>query len=276
MRVSATWSPEDVAHVRALHKRLGTSTYQRRVNVLNLAATWSPPSADLLWDVYVACMLTTGTRSGAGGPVAALYGDSAVGDSPLGLRAVTSMRHRKDDIALVLRKFRVRFPERKAVFIASTYADYVQDGRCTILDYSAPELVSARTDPARADSATRLRLERQAAAAMAWGDNSVAGIGPKQARHVLKQLGLARETIVLDSRLIAFLRERGEEAKGLPGQAVLGDRWGFEMVEDWFIELARAVGITPVELDTLLWEAGGTSIAENDDDDASGPPGSAR
>jgi thermostable 8-oxoguanine DNA glycosylase len=99
---------------------------------------------------------------------------------------------------------------------------------------------------------------------MSWGSNKIAGIGPKQARHILKQIGLGRETMVLDSRLMNYLWSRGEPSTSLPWVAVLGDRPGFEMVEGWFIELARLAGITPVELDTLLWEAGGESLEDED------------
>jgi thermostable 8-oxoguanine DNA glycosylase len=148
-----------------------------------------------------------------------------------------------------------RMWEKRGRWIAANFARFVEGDRCLLLERTAPDLVRARAGTPLTP-AEMLEVERRAVYALCEGQWKAAGVGPKQARHILKGVGLAAWTIPLDSRLMRFLWEVAESPDhALPWLPALGDEYTFRMVENWFCDLAAGVGITPVELDTLLWEA---------------------
>jgi len=83
----------------------------------------------------------------------------------------------------------------------------------------------------------------------AWLIENVKGLGPKEASHFLRNIGLGRELAILDSHILKNLARYGvieEVPKSLAGRK-------YYDIEEKMREFARQVGIPFDELDLLLW-----------------------
>jgi len=77
-----------------------------------------------------------------------------------------------------------------------------------------------------------------------------AGVGPKQASMILRNIGFCDDLAVLDSHLMRFMRLRGL----VNGQAVrVSTLNGYERVESRFLDCARKAGWPAAVFDIAVW-----------------------
>jgi N-glycosylase/DNA lyase len=124
---------------------------------------------------------------------------------------------------------RYGFPRTRSRALASTAAAFYADGG-TIKGWLA------RSPDSR--SARRGMVEK------------AAGIGPKQASMVLRNIGFCDRLAILDSHLMRFMRLRGI---GDPGPLRVSTLEGYEKAEHSFLNYARRSGWPPAVLDQAVW-----------------------
>jgi hypothetical protein len=101
--------------------------------------------------------------------------------------------------------------------------------------------------------ATREReLERETAD---WLDQTLKGFGPRQARHFLQLLGLARFEIPLDAALIRWLNQLG--VSPALSAAAISQRGYYLLVQDGVRQLCAASHVWPCQLHAMVLAAGG-------------------
>ncbi len=209
MKIIVQWSETDLAKVRELLNRFGSSNYQQDIRSRNLAHPWVRPSDDAVWDAHVQCMLTSMRRSSLDGPVNRVFGRLGCGESDVSIPQLQTTMNRAEHAQRFLRDNGFRMWQRRGRWIADNFARFMEGGRCLILDRACGELMEARTGT-QPSAAEIVAVERRAVYSLCQGRWKVAGLGPKQARHFLKNIGLGVWTIPLDSRLMRFLWERSE------------------------------------------------------------------
>lgn len=254
MRINAEWSQKDIETVKQLWTKHGQSNNQQWVCRFNLTYPWNRPSDATIWDTKVACVVSSVQPSGPNSSLAALFDTIGTTDFPLGLAQIAEASDPVAFISNTLRERGFRFGNRRASMIWANHERFVTSERCTILEATSQELITTRSGQSMANGDELLRQERAAAKEMMWGKKAkIIGMGPKQSRHLLKQVGLGSESVVIDSRLMRFLwsvLESPDEA----GPDKLNEEYTYRMVENWFRTLACQVGIAPIQLETLLWE----------------------
>jgi hypothetical protein len=82
-------------------------------------------------------------------------------------------------------------------------------------------------------------------------DDLLAGVGPKQSRNLLQELGLTRYEVPIDSRMAAWLGTCGFPL--LLNSGVLGEKDWYEFILDGLQELCRKSGVYPCVLDAAVF-----------------------
>ena len=263
MRVTVKWSKSDINYVKALAAKHSNTEYQKEIRTRNLSIPWRRPHDDEIWDLHVQCILTSQQASGPGSILARTFDGVPYGKSELSLNALLESKNRIERIRAFLRRNGFRMWERRSRWIRDNFERFAADGRCRILDECALPLIERRRSKKDLNRNDLIELERNAVMELAHGANKVNGMGPKQARHFLKQVGLSIYTIPVDVRLMHFLwdlLDTPDEAG--PWTTALGDEYTVRMIENWFGALSEDLGMTPVELDTLIWEVYGKGSAD--------------
>ncbi len=135
------------------------------------------------------------------------------------------------EIEKLLRDYGIRFPNKKAKWIAALAKAEIKGAIKKAFTKSQPtDLQSSR----RARSILKHEL-------------SIKGLGDKQMSHLLtKWLGFTPWLVPLDSRWDNFLRIRGFFQEF--------DDPRYVLLEDLSIALASELGVKPAELDQAIWE----------------------
>jgi len=220
------------------------------------AEVWNRPDEEAVWRAILRCQCTSMQRSGEGKPVWNFFAGEPAPCEQLSLARLSEA----DDVwgyaQGVLEGARLRFHRNIAGQIVKNRERFYGD-EGLVMDDALAALVTPTgfSDP---DVASRLALERTAAWNLLYSRSThkVSGFGPKQSRHFLKSIGLARWTLPIDSRLlngIYPLLFDGADELGWFSTSAMADEGVYRMAENLFIRIALALGITTVELDSVLW-----------------------
>jgi thermostable 8-oxoguanine DNA glycosylase len=134
------------------------------------------------------------------------------------------------EIEKLLRHSGIRFPKKKANWIASLSGKQVKEAIAKFGAFEKNGVDSSRN--ARSLLKDELGLK---------------GLGDKQMSHLLtKHLFFSPDLVPIDSRWLGFFR-----SKGLFGE---NDDPSYVMLEDLVIALANELGVKPVYLDQAVWE----------------------
>ncbi len=186
---------------------------------------WKAMSEDELKEALVYCIVSTQTRYEAVERFGKSNDAQRIWNQPI------------SRIEKTLRKYGIRFPHKRAPWIASLAGKNVGQAIQKLENYAGGDKASARKARAllEKDLKDNLRLK---------------GIGPKQISHLLtKWLSFIKELIPLDSRWDNFLR-----AKGLLKDY---DDPMYSVYEELVAAIARDVDVAPAELDEAVWYAVG-------------------
>jgi thermostable 8-oxoguanine DNA glycosylase len=136
------------------------------------------------------------------------------------------------EIERLLRQSSIRFPKKKARWIASLAG---KDIKKAVEKFAA----FGKKDEIESSRRTRSLLKEEL---------GLKGLGDKQMSHLLtKHLFLSSELVPIDSRWLNFFR-----SKGLFHEY---DNPTYVMLEDLAIALASKLGVKPVYLDQAVWSA---------------------
>ncbi len=128
------------------------------------------------------------------------------------------------------RRIKYRFPLMRARHLRQT-AEAIYGEHLSI-----KTLLAESGDPRRA----RARLIERA-----WG------VGPKQASMFLRNIGFSLDLAVIDVHVLRYLAATSDWA--VPSSSEVSSLKRYEMVEERFQQLAKALGTRPGYLDTAVW-----------------------
>jgi thermostable 8-oxoguanine DNA glycosylase len=134
------------------------------------------------------------------------------------------------EIERILREHHIRFPQKKAKWIASLAGKEFLPKLRELAELRNRKLASSRK--------VRYLLKKQLA---------LKGLGDKQVSHLLtKWLGFCNDLVPLDSRWDNFFRQHGlfEEH----------DDPRYVILEDLILALANEIRVSPAELDEVVWK----------------------
>jgi hypothetical protein len=216
-------------------------------------------SKTTIWHAMTVCLLTSRQRSTRNGRV---YKFLDLDDMPLSWFHVGKY---KDDAELrsyvenTIFNAGLRMNKRISGFVVQNREWLVNnDGFGQLTNKLTTLAEMAETDPLRGKTERKLAQEL---------DFALAGIGPKQGRNFLLNMGLARDDIPLDSRVLAWLSEKlppSENGMELP-QSMLADEGAYSMLMDAIqalcdgqqIELkegAEPTLLRPIYLDAVMFD----------------------
>jgi hypothetical protein len=155
------------------------------------------PKRDEFWKQLVMALLTSQQKSTEGMPVSKF----AVKE-PFPLALATYQTSHDEDVVVVIKSNGLRFGPRITGFLRLNYKWLFETGDgWAMIESLLQKLVSQRE---KSPDANQKTLEREVARVLA---DNLAGIGPKQSRNLLQELGLTRYEIPLDSRVVGWLNE---------------------------------------------------------------------
>lgn len=212
----------------------------------NVAPMARKPSRSEVWRQLTTALATSGTRSTQGSGMWQLARGHVF---PLRLAQVRSVYPKVSGLAAeVFRTYHVRFPMRKASFVAANYELLFREGAVRQLDELVGQLWSLRQSPARQTERACREERRICGEVLQLG---LKGIGNKQCRNWLQSVGLLRYEVPLDSRVLKFLKPM---MKGIPlEQELLGTEAYYHFIEDAVQALCRQAKILPCVVDALMF-----------------------
>jgi hypothetical protein len=227
----------DIARVKEFFDLRRDSLFVKKRIATNLKDDKPPVTKELLWEVMIACMLTTQQRSGPGSHVTRF-----IATNPCLLRH--ELCREQGDLDVFVTKVLSDFGglRRSATIGREAKANwsYLEMGGW---EATLEVLERVRLNPSQ-------EAEQHAAR---FVDENFRGFGPKQSRNLLQGLGLSRYEVPIDSRITKWLNEFGFPIR-LTGNA-LADRSYFEFVSEGFQRLAEACGIAPCVLDAAIFSS---------------------
>jgi hypothetical protein len=243
MRVWIEHSERDVERVRALVTR---PELQRRIE--NRRADWATCPDEItdagLWHAMIACLVTSQQRSGPGSLVEAFL---SLDPLPISLEACRQAEDVAVFVAQALAAARLRFGPKIGKFCQRNLSVFGEHRVALALD-SLRDLLADPT-PARERATARL-FQNDAA-------HGLFGVGPKQSRNLLLNLGLMRHELPLDSRVSKWMRENLSEAGSrlvLSSTALLDEDY-YSFVLDAVQRLCDDVGVLPSDFDAAAFYA---------------------
>jgi hypothetical protein len=234
MRIRWIVTRKDVRLLRSFIRAYRDDRFVRqryRRNVRRVGVRVSKPA---FWRCLFGALATTQQPSGKGTPIDALNHTR-----PFPLRYAVCIRQR-DLESYALRILR-RYGLRRGPTIArqlSENLELLEGGMWTEL---LPRLRALRDHPGQ-------RKERELAHFLA---DHFTGLGPKQSRNLLQNMGLSRYEVPLDSRFVRWLRDFGFPVP--VSAAALADPEYYEFVLDAIQELCRKGRVFPCILDAVVF-----------------------
>lgn len=237
MKLMWTYDEADLRRLGAFVAKYGDHPFVHRRRARNVTRSEACDfSKEEVWRVHLGCLLTTKQRSGAASPVNRLL----------------------DEIPFPLQFSLCADAESPAAFIQSTiqawggirFAPKIgahAAGNLVWLENGGWKQVDDLLSRLAADFPTR-DGERSAAR---WLTGHLKGIGPKQSRNLLQWLGLTRQEIPLDSRVIGWVNDF--EFPVRLSSTGLSDEAYYAFALDGIQQLCEAGGLFPCELDAMIF-----------------------
>jgi hypothetical protein len=239
--MNITWNIDlkDVETTKAIIDAYRDHPMVRDRLVRNLADDKPAVSRAQFWRAIVGALLTTQQRSGPESAVARFMNPRLF---PLTYDASCKQRTPKRFFRNTLSSFGgIRRHGRIADELVANLHK-LEDGLWSVVVQRLDQL---RASPTRASEI----------AVADFIDDELAGIGPKQARNLLQDLGLTRYEIPIDSRITKWLNRIGFPVH-LSG-AGLGDRDYYKFVMEGIFQLCKASEVYPCVLDAAVFSSFG-------------------
>lgn len=235
MRIIWKITADDVRAVVNLREKWKSNRLIRERTGQAESDTRRRPSHDRFWQGMVSCLLTSRQKFGQGKPI------SRITDSEPFILSLDKCERRGDCGQLVedtLRRTGGIWRYRDIAKECSTNLSRLRDGLWAKVDESLRTLCAASS----------VGDERRVADFL---DDSLAGVGPKQARNILLRLGLARYEIPLDARMVSWLNDNNFAfrvgAESPRGKAC------YHLIEDAIQALCTAANVIPIVFDGLVF-----------------------
>lgn len=243
MRVWIEHSERDVERVGALVAR---PELQQRIE--SRRADWATQPDDItqegLWHAMIACLVTSQQRSGPGSRVEAFL---AVNPLPVSLAACRQTNDVAMFVGEALSSARLRFGPKIGKFCLQNLTVF-DAGR---IEAALDALRDLLADPTPAKERATARLFQNAKA------HGLYGLGPKQSRNLLLNLGLMRYELPLDSRVARWMRvnlsEEGSQL--LLSSTALLDEDYYSFIVDAVQRLCHDAGVLPSDFDAAAFYA---------------------
>lgn len=241
MRVWIEHTEQDVARVRALVAR---PELQQRIE--GRRADWAAQPDQItettLWNAMIACLVTSQQRSGPGSLVETFLGQDPL---PVSLAACRLVDDVGTLVATALSAARLRFGPKIGKSCEKNLALF-SPPRVEAALVSLRGLLADHT-PAR-ERATAQLFQRSAV-------HALHGLGPKQSRNLLLNLGLMRHELPLDSRVTRWMRENLSDANSqlVLSTAALNDEEYYSFVVDAVQRLCDDAEILPSDFDAAAF-----------------------
>lgn len=241
MRIWIEHTRQDVEQVRRLVAR---PEHQQRIN--RRRADWATQPNEItdttLWYSMIACLVTSQQRSGEGSHVEAFLARDPL---PVNLSVCRQAQHVGEFVARTLSAAGLRFGPRIGEFCRMNLAAFsptrIDPALCSLRD------LLANHTPAKERATARL-FQKDAAHGL-WG------LGPKQSRNLLLNLGLMRHELPLDSRVAKWMRANlsDEGSRLVLSPAALMDEDYYSFVVDGVQRLCEEAGVLPSEFDAAAF-----------------------
>jgi len=236
MRIDWEISPSDTQHVKdflgahknnpfVLQRIQRNITREKKLDI----------SKERVWHVLVLCLLTTQQRSG---PNSNVFKFLRTEPFPLSYKTCLSKPDVEKFSYQTLSTFKGIRRTKSIASELATNLTHLEEGLWTDTFSTLKTL----------QKETTISLERSAAIFM---DQHFDGLGPKQSRNFLQELGLSRYEIPIDSRITKWLNEFGFPVV-LSGKA-LADRNYYHFVSDGIQKLCETCKIDPCVLDAAIF-----------------------
>ena len=235
MRVTFEITPSDVEVARACYSSHASNPFVVARLRRNVEGKRDPVSNETFWKTLTECLLTTQQRSG---PESAVSRFIRTTPYPLALSTCLGQVDLEPYVTSVLTQ---HGGVRRAPTIAQQLAQNLgklTSGHWSILLPLISQLDSPHSPASERSTAQRLAYE-------------LAGIGPKQSRNLLQNLGLSQYEIPIDSRVMKWMHTN--LGFSLTSGALLADAQYFELVMDAFQELCRRAELLPCLLDAAIF-----------------------
>jgi hypothetical protein len=201
------------------------------------------PSKQTFWEQLVLALLTSQQRSTPDSEVA-----SFAKREPFPLSLEVYEQKSDDEIRVILKSFRFGGPITK--FLRANHKTLFGD-RGIWGELSSVMQALAQPD-VKGHLPDTINQERKVAHLLS---ENLCGIGPKQSRNLLQELGLARYEIPLDSRVAGWL---GENLGWNMPNSDLTDAEGYEFWLDRLQSVCEEAGVLPTVFDAAAFEVGKT------------------
>ena len=201
------------------------------------------PSKEEFWKQLALALLTSQQRSTQGSAT-----DLFAQREPFPLSLEIFVQRSDDDLRELLKSFRFgsRVTDQLRANYKTLFGDY---GIWDAVRGVMKELVHQRE---LGSESTFKHRERQAAHLLA---DNLSGIGPKQSRNILQELGLTRYEIPLDSRVVGWLSEN--LGWNIPASD-LSDAEHYEFWLDRLQAVCKVAGVVPTIFDAAAFDVGRT------------------
>jgi hypothetical protein len=228
-------SDSDISRVRDfISAAQGTPFVQERVK-RNLGQTKPRISREAFWHALVGCLLTTQQKSGPDGAVARFL---LVRPFPFSYEVCRSKQGLGPCVTQSLSEFRgIRFTNK----IGSELGKNMNALEAGLWPQILERLNSLPSDA----------TEKHELPVADFLDDHLAGLGPKQSRNLLQELGLTKYEVPIDSRFTKWLNDFAFPIH--LSAASLGDRHYYRFVSRGIQELCAAAGVFPCVLDAAIF-----------------------
>lgn len=224
----------DIEEIQSLYQKQSQHKFVQDRIIKNLSHNVSEVSKEDFWGSLIMCLLTTQQRSGEDSLVTKFLN---LRPNPLSLEVCCLQDNLKEYTFNELTKAKgIRRTNNIAQEIEINY-EYLQKTNWEIID-EVNRLVNVDDK----------LLERQIAVKV---QEKLKGIGPKQSRNLLQDLGLTKYETPIDSRIVKWLNEFGFP---IPLSATaLQDKPYYNYVSDIIYDICEEVKIKPCVLDAVIF-----------------------
>ncbi len=204
----------------------------------NISGTKEEVTKEQIWASLMMGLLTTQQRSG---PESAISKFLDMVPSPISLDRCKSVNNIETYIQETLSGF-------GGIRRANMVAGQVKKNLDWLEKENGWEVIFKSIEHLHGESS--LELERETAQVFSRQFN---GIGPKQSRNILQELGLTRYVLPIDSRLVKRLKEFNFP---IPlSAAALSDETYYQFVEDFVNQICGELDIYPTVFDAILFSS---------------------
>ena len=234
MKLLLKLEKEDAENLRYLFGK-----YENHPDVLIRIKRLEKPlelSKENIWKQIITCLVTSQQRSGKNSKVGKFL---RIEPFPLSYQKCLNQNNLQSYASTQISQNGLRFRNRIPRYIVTNLSKLEK--------YGWGEL-DKLFDNITSSTSNRKEVERIVAGKIG---EMLKGFGPKQSRHLLLGLGLAKYEIPIDSRILKWIDSRLKEGY-IPTQALSNERF-FCFILDKFHELCREADMLPAVADVLLF-----------------------